>query len=147
MMTGATESRGPSRALPAKIAVLSVIGRILLPIAGLETTRRVVGSLASLSSRSRTVDPERVSRAVAAVHRRVPVSSTCLTQAVVGEALLATGGHRPEFKLGVTRREGELHAHAWIELDGTVLIGDLDDLAEYRALSTGPGRTDPRFLY
>ncbi|MEF8780589.1 MAG: lasso peptide biosynthesis B2 protein [Haloferacaceae archaeon] len=146
-MTSATDPPEPSRALSATTAVLSVVGRILLPVAGLGTTRRIVGSLASLSSQSRTADPEHVSRAVTAVHRRVPVSSTCLTQAVVGESLLTTGGHRPEFKLGVRKREGELHAHAWVELDGAVLIGDLDDLSEYRTLSTGPTKSDPGFPY
>ena len=56
-------------------------------------------------------------------------------KAIVGKALLEANDHRVELKLGVARKQGEFHAHAWIERDGSVLIGELEDLSEYRTLT------------
>jgi hypothetical protein len=49
---------------------------------------------------------------------RWPVRARCLRKALlVGHAL----AHRdPVLRIGVARHDGEVHAHAWIEVDGLV---------------------------
>jgi hypothetical protein len=70
------------------------------------------------------VDKERVIWAVEAIGRRMPSVGTCLTQALAAYVLLARRGHHSNLRIGVTRdRKGEFVAHAWLEKDGTVLIG------------------------
>jgi hypothetical protein len=49
--------------------------------------------------------------------------STCLVQALAGRVLLASYGDRAKLRVGVTRsNEGELKAHAWVELDGIPVV-------------------------
>jgi hypothetical protein len=82
---------------------------------------------------------DRVAWAVAAVARRLP-GTTCLVQSLAAYALLRRRGHSPELHIGVRGRGGDtampLDAHAWVECEGRVVAGELDDLAEY-------GRLDP----
>jgi len=70
------------------------------------------------------VEPDRAAWAVRVVSRRVP-HATCLTQALALQALLAEGGRRGHLRIGVrNEKPGRIAAHAWLELDGRVLIGE-----------------------
>ena len=61
--------------------------------------------------------------------------ASCLTQALVTDAILRRYGYSPELKIGVGRgQSNRFQAHAWIELDGKVVIGDLPTLDQYTAL-------------
>ncbi len=61
--------------------------------------------------------------------------ATCLTQALVADAVLRRYGYTPNLKIGVGRGEANrFQAHAWIELDGKVVIGDLPTLSQYTPL-------------
>jgi hypothetical protein len=67
---------------------------------------------------------ERITWAVAAVSRRIPFLSRCLTQAVAAKILLTRCGHPALMRIGVSRNEnGRLEAHAWVESQGVVVIG------------------------
>jgi hypothetical protein len=69
--------------------------------------------------------------AVESAGRRLPWASTCLTQALAAQVLLARAGYRSTLKIGVARgAEGAFKAHAWLEHQGRVVIGDLD-LGQY----------------
>lgn len=75
------------------------------------------------SPKHNTQDPATTSWAVVAASRFVP-GATCLVQAIVGERLLMRSGFPAQVKIGVTRDDnGALAAHAWLVLDGQVLIG------------------------
>ncbi len=64
-----------------------------------------------------------ISWAVVAASSLVP-SSTCLTQALTLRALLARDGIHSDLALGVSRdEESQFIAHAWLEIDGRVIIG------------------------
>lgn len=66
---------------------------------------------------------ERVVRSVKACSRYVPYAS-CLTQALATRRLLEIRGQHPELKIGVKKDEDEkFAAHAWIEIDGRIIIG------------------------
>jgi len=86
-------------------------------------------------------DPHELAWAVRAASRGVPGGGHCLTQALAARALLRRHGYEARLHIGVSR-EGVLGfaAHAWVELDGEVLIGDAD-LDRYQVLES-PRRAD-----
>jgi hypothetical protein len=72
--------------------------------------------------RTRDATTERLRWAVVAASRYVP-RATCLVQALALHGLLARRGRESHVRLGV--RTGErFAAHAWLEVDGTVVLGD-----------------------
>jgi len=105
----------------------------LFPFAALR--KRMERSQASRRASAQT--PDRVAWAVAAVARRLP-GTTCLAQSLAAHALLRRRGYRPELHIGVRGRASAaavpLDAHAWVECDGRVVAGEMDDLAEYGRL-------------
>lgn len=65
--------------------------------------------------------------------RNLPGNYSCLPQALAGYILCSRHGHAPELRVGVVRSPGaDLQAHAWLEFDNTVILGDLPDLQSYR---------------
>jgi hypothetical protein len=66
---------------------------------------------------------EQLARDVRVVSSYVP-RATCLTQALAGQVLLQHFGHRAIVHVGVTKEEGTIQAHAWLESDGKVVIGE-----------------------
>ncbi len=77
-------------------------------------------------------DAERLDRAaidkilhsVAAGSRYVP-SATCLTQALATQALLRLKGQGSRVRIGVDKDENDgLMAHAWVEVNGRIIIGE-----------------------
>ncbi|MGA2383794.1 MAG: lasso peptide biosynthesis B2 protein [Gemmatimonadales bacterium] len=97
------------------------------------------------SRRAAPQDLDRVAWAVAAVARRLP-GMTCLVQSLAALALLRRRGYRPELHIGVRGRGSgaavPLDAHAWVECDGRVVAGEVDDLAAYGRLQpVGPPAT------
>jgi hypothetical protein len=72
-----------------------------------------------------SVEPVLVARAVRRAARAVP-RATCLPQALATVWMLAARGHAGTLRIGVKRGEaGELMAHAWVEHDGRIMIGDI----------------------
>jgi hypothetical protein len=66
---------------------------------------------------------KKISWAVKAVSRYVP-SATCLVQALTLQCLLSQEGIYSDLAIGIARRdESGIAAHAWLEVDGTVIIG------------------------
>jgi hypothetical protein len=61
--------------------------------------------------------------AVRAVSRRVPQAS-CLTQALATQILLARRGYSSQLRIGVVKEaDAGFAAHAWVEIDGGILVG------------------------
>lgn len=76
-----------------------------------------------------------VAIAVRRVGRLVP-GATCLPQALSMRAMLARRGVVGELRLGVARNKlGVVEAHAWVEVDGCVVIGNLPDLSRFQRLA------------
>ena len=55
--------------------------------------------------------------------RYVP-RATCLVQALAGYILFSRYGHIIFIKIGVSNENGEFEAHAWLEKDGNVVLGE-----------------------
>lgn len=83
---------------------------------------------AALRRRSRDRHTDRLSPrvlvqwAVPAAAKRVP-GANCLPRALAGSWMLAQAGLPSELRIGVAPEDGTLLAHAWLEVDGEVLIG------------------------
>lgn len=67
---------------------------------------------------------------IRAVSRLVP-GAACLTQALALQVLLARSGNPSLVRIGIKRgEEKSLEAHAWLEWEGRVVIGD-SELGRY----------------
>lgn len=54
--------------------------------------------------------------------------TTCLTNALTGHSLLSQYGYPSLVKIGVGKSsEGEFEAHAWLEYEGKVVIGESEE--------------------
>jgi transglutaminase superfamily protein len=70
------------------------------------------------------LSPERTAAIVRGVATRHPFRSTCLEQAATLVWLLAAQRTAAHMTIGVRREGPALAAHAWVERDGGVLLGE-----------------------
>jgi hypothetical protein len=108
------------------------------------SVRRRLSWLARATRRegdARSVDRSTIVDAVRRVDRHVPGDRTCLRRALCARVLLERYRHDARLLVGVTRRrdaggsDGPLHAHAWVESDGEVLVGETPSRSELERLS------------
>lgn len=71
---------------------------------------------------------EPIARAVSIAARHGLVRANCLERSLVLWGLLRRAGLAATLQLGARRVDGRFEAHAWVDLDGTVL-NDADDVA------------------
>lgn len=77
----------------------------------------------------------RIVRSVRTCSSFVPFA-TCLTQALATRVLLGMHGQHADLKIGVERdRDEKFGAHAWIEVDGRIVIGKLPRHGRFAVLS------------
>ena len=88
-----------------------------------------------LSSETSRVEIVRLTKTLSAASRYVP-QATCLTRALAGQRLLAAQGYASRLRMGVRKDGGHLKAHAWLEHQGRVVVGQVSNLADYRPLSS-----------
>ena len=77
----------------------------------------------------------------AAVRRssRLVPAATCLPQALAARVMLERHAVPNELRFGVAKTStGALEAHAWVEVDGSVIVGNLPDLSRYRRMPELP---------
>lgn len=74
-----------------------------------------------------------VTRAITTVSRHIG-GRTCLAEAAVAYTMLRRRGHDPRLRIGVRRAASALEAHAWVECDGMVVIGELPGMTGYAML-------------
>lgn len=79
---------------------------------------------------------KRVARSVKSCSRFIPYA-TCLTQALATRLLLRMDGQPCDLKIGVEKdRDEKFGAHAWIEVDGQIVIGKLPKHHRFAVLSS-----------
>jgi hypothetical protein len=126
--------RSPSeRWLLFRTMILLVLIRLGLWIAPFRFIVRGVNRLRRmpLAGQNAAIPPERIAWAVQTTSRCVP-RATCLTQALTAHVLLGTYGWDDHLSIGVAKgADGRLQAHAWIEHDGRILVGDMPGLARF----------------
>jgi hypothetical protein len=109
-----------------KVWLLASVIRFALWLMPFRVVQRLVRRWGGRPARHRAA-PARHPRTVAAAVRSttcfVP-GATCLTQALVTQVLLRRAGFVPVLRIGLARGAGgALHAHAWLENQGEVVIG------------------------
>jgi hypothetical protein len=81
----------------------------------------------------------RIGWAVSAVAHRSPVPMTCLRQALAADAILRRRGFVSQLRFGVQLHRNNsfrsLEAHAWVECEGAIVVGDIKELADYLVLA------------
>jgi len=71
--------------------------------------------------------PERIAWSVRAASAGVATGANCLLRALAGEILLGRFGYQSELKFGANRGGGAgLAAHAWLECEGKIILGELE---------------------
>lgn len=76
--------------------------------------------------------PGRVAWAMAAAGRFLPRAGNCLAQALAAEVVLARHGLPAMLRIGVAFAEdGGFRAHAWVEVDGTIVVGASRGLSSF----------------
>ncbi|PZD71689.1 hypothetical protein C1752_04997 [Acaryochloris thomasi RCC1774] len=62
----------------------------------------------------------------------MPGHVKCLARALTTQVLMSRRGYMPDLRIGVAKDQNNcLEAHAWIELEGSVVIGLLPDLKRF----------------
>jgi Transglutaminase-like superfamily len=117
--------------------------RIVLWLLPFRLVRQLLAGLADEFGGSQTRGPiflDRVVWAVMVASRYTP-AATCLTQALATKVLLSRNGYHAVVRIGVARSEaGEFQAHAWVESNGSVVIGGSESsLKRYTPLATADG--------
>jgi hypothetical protein len=108
-----------------RTAALVVAVRLALWILPFVRLRRMVLALARpRAGQILRYQAEELSYAVRAVSRYVPRAS-CLTQALVLHILLRRESWPSKIQVGVNKSAGRFHAHAWVESDERIVIGEL----------------------
>ena len=79
-----------------------------------------------------TASVDRLSRTLNVVLRLMP-GATCLCRALALQHLLSQHGHSSELRIGARKSGNQFGAHAWLEHEGRVLIGDFQP-DQYKAL-------------
>ena len=126
------------RWLLCKVTMLLAAIRLSLWVLPYPAVRRF---LDRLSQRSAPLEPgrlsaERLAWATTIAGRIIPGGGHCLTQALTLRTFMSRRGYPARICYGVRGVEGApLMAHAWVEHDGTVLIGG-GNLDRFRQLLT-----------
>ncbi|HIK07694.1 MAG TPA: lasso peptide biosynthesis B2 protein [Trichormus sp. M33_DOE_039] len=111
------------------------LGLWLLPFS---TLRRILDWIGKPNPRASRTPVHKIIWAVDVSTNFIP-GAKCLARALTCQVLMNQRGDSPELRIGVAKdEEGKLKAHAWIEDQGKVVIGYLNNLSSYTPLPTLP---------
>ena len=97
--------------------------RIMLWILPFSVIQKVIGKFIIVSGESHDIPLKKLTWAVAVMSRYVP-KATCLTRALAAQILLTGQNYRSNLKIGVSKAEGNFEAHAWLESDNKIVLGE-----------------------
>lgn len=131
-------------------ALCSIVLLTTLPVAmSWVSFATVRGTLLQVAKHGRVVapgdpSPHHLARTVQVVDLRIPKSRTCLARSLTCEVLLRCYGYTPTHRIGVDPESGNgFVAHSWLEYDGDILIGEVDDMTQYEALPPLDSEANP----
>jgi hypothetical protein len=121
------------RWLLIKSATLLIAVRLGLWLLPFHMMRRILSATRRRAAPYSAADARRIAQAVKTSSKYVPMA-TCLTQALT--TMMMLGGRQGILRVGVARgKTGSLLAHAWVEIEGRVVIGWREDLSAFTVLS------------
>ena len=106
------------------------LGLFLLPFSVLQKLLDRDSYLSrSAKSRDCHIAIKKIVWAVNVSSRYTPGLVKCLARALTTQTLMKSCGYSPQLQIGVVKADdGKLQAHAWIEHEGQVVIGNLSNL-------------------
>ena len=117
----------------AALALLAAV-RIALWILSFQVVTRLVQILSVRNPVPRASTPGQVTWAVRLASRYLP-RTTCLPEALTIQILLSWHGHMSRLHIGVALAQ-KFEAHAWVECDGSVVIGGAERLGRFTPILT-----------
>ena len=121
------------RRLIVEAGVLSGVVWLGLRVLPFMSVRRMLDAWARRGLGGPQLPAAAIGWAVAAVGSRSP-ARTCLIEALTADAMLRRRQHESILQLGVRKtadRLRPLDGHAWVESNGVVVVGVVENLAEY----------------
>jgi hypothetical protein len=116
------------RAIALRAGAYLPVAAVTLRIAGLRRSLRIFGWLFEPRPFLNVVEEDvrrpldvTIAGIVQAVARRHPLRSNCLAQSLVLWSLLRQWGLQGDLRIGVSKRDGDFAAHAWVERRGRIL--------------------------
>lgn len=74
--------------------------------------------------------------------RYMPGGAKCLARALTSSVFMSRYGYTPQFRIGVAKDENkDFKAHAWVEIEGKVIVGNLPDLLDYKPMLSSTSNT------
>ena len=111
-----------------------ITATVALRVLSYATLTRAIGRIPIGRSSRTAITPAECAVAIRRASRLWPAQ--CLPQAIAGYCLLRRGGMSPAIRLGVAVEDCRLDAHAWLECDGSTVIGGEVD-RRYTPLAAG----------
>lgn len=124
--------------LQAFILMLLIrLGLLLLPFRQLQELIQQAKSLGFLACDRQNVTIKAIVVAVQRSSRYGLGNAKCLARALTTGILMSIYGFPYSINIGVAKKEdSNLEAHAWVESQGTIIVGNLPDLSRYTAMSS-----------
>ena len=97
--------------------------RVMLWILPFSVIQKIANRFTIVSGEFHSIPLEKLTWAVAVMSRYVP-NATCLTRALTAQILLAGQNYNSNLKIGVYKGNGEFEAHAWLESDNKIVLGE-----------------------
>lgn len=128
------ERSNREKLLVALAAAILIEARIELKLIGfrhrewLERSSAPRGNDAPAKRSAGSIPAAEIAWAVKAASARIPGTTNCLVRALALKYLLNIFGHKATLRVGAAHLEGgRFEAHAWIESDDRILIGEFDN--------------------
>lgn len=107
-----------------KALMLLWIVRIMLYALPFQTLKNIIKKFTSTEeNKIHPVTMEKLIWAVEIMSIYTP-RATCLTRALSAQILLARYNYSSNIKIGVSKNDGEFEAHAWLEADNKIILGE-----------------------
>lgn len=113
------------------------IGLFFLPFQKLESLIEKLSNFLQRNSLPNRANIKEIVNSVNTCSKYVPGKAKCLARALTTQTIMQVFGYTPQLKIGVTRaKSGAIQAHAWVEYQDIVVIGELEDLNNFKSLTT-----------
>ena len=116
------------------LLTLIVLGLGLLPYKTVLAKINRITPRRSGASRKNKCPEKQINWAVSKMGRYIP-NAKCLAMALTVKVLYAREGYPAELRIGVDKiGDKQIKAHAWVESQGKIVIGNLHDLSRFKVL-------------
>jgi hypothetical protein len=123
--------------------ILLLMIRLGLKVLPFQSLIKIIESISIPQEKANPENIQPIRRVIGAVEassRNMYREAKCLAKALTTYVLMRRAGYLPDLKIGVAKADsGALKAHAWIEYQGKVAIGNLPDLDSFISLPSIQG--------